>query len=409
MTDLANSVLPLIRTRADLHRWGSANQHGLLMHEAVDILEAAVTDHDPQDVFAVTSKALASSLTVIARADDSSGIIGNACRRLLELHPVVAARASAPVASLVKWMIKFQFDNEVDYFELDPVAYAPALGQIGLKKYRLELDRIARELGPAPREEQRWSSPNSHLHFVLEWNARRLAVLDKNVGEIIRTHLRDAKVAAWYQDTAEALAEVGEYSLAIEWARRGAEFDGGHQSARAGDYWCELLAQHRPDELLDARLTVFRRWPTAVHAMALHDAAGDDWNQYYDDVLAELSTRPVEAVNFAHSSLGDIRLAWSLAHSLSLKDDRLWASVAKSYEKIDPLAVLPVLSRLVEADLTETGAGQYISAARRLKKMRRLALGSPEAAQVDDYIRGLRDTHRRRPRLQSEFDRAGLP
>ena len=131
MTDLASSVLPMIRTRADLHRWSDANRHGSLMHEAVDILEAASKDHDPQEVFVVTSKALASSIAIIARADHSSGVIGDACRRLLELHPLVATRANAPVAPLVKWMIRFQFDGEVDYFELDPVAYALALGESG--------------------------------------------------------------------------------------------------------------------------------------------------------------------------------------------------------------------------------------------------------------------------------------
>lgn len=41
MSDLADAVLPLIRTRADLWRWSVANAHGRQMHEAVDVLEAA--------------------------------------------------------------------------------------------------------------------------------------------------------------------------------------------------------------------------------------------------------------------------------------------------------------------------------------------------------------------------------
>jgi len=51
------------------------------MDEAVDILEAAIPTTDPAEVYAVTHKALASAIKVIARADDSSGIIGAACRR----------------------------------------------------------------------------------------------------------------------------------------------------------------------------------------------------------------------------------------------------------------------------------------------------------------------------------------
>ena len=70
----------------------------------------------------MTQRAIASALKVIMRADDSSGIIGDACRTLLELHPQVAARARAPVGKLVEWMVSFQFGNECDFCTLDPVA-----------------------------------------------------------------------------------------------------------------------------------------------------------------------------------------------------------------------------------------------------------------------------------------------
>lgn len=57
------------------------------MHDAVDMLEAALPTSDPAGAYAVAHKALASAVKVIARADDSSGIIGDACSRLLTLHP----------------------------------------------------------------------------------------------------------------------------------------------------------------------------------------------------------------------------------------------------------------------------------------------------------------------------------
>ena len=150
MTTLADAVLPLIRTRADLSRWSASNAHGRQMHEAVDILEAAIPTTDSAEVYTVTHKALASAIKVIARADDSSGIIGGACRRLLELHPTVAAAAQVPAGSLVDWMIKFQFDGDVDYFELDPVTYAAALGAKGMAAYRARLEEVRATLGPQP-------------------------------------------------------------------------------------------------------------------------------------------------------------------------------------------------------------------------------------------------------------------
>lgn len=65
------------------------------MHEAVDILEHFGT----ATVYAVTHSSIASAIKVIARADDFSGVIGDACRRLLELHPKAAAAAGVPPGS----------------------------------------------------------------------------------------------------------------------------------------------------------------------------------------------------------------------------------------------------------------------------------------------------------------------
>lgn len=109
MTELADRVLPLIRTRADLHRWSAANAHGEQMHEALTILEETSAIEDPADVLAVTQRAIDSAIKVILRANDSSGIIGDAIRGLLRLHAELATRAQQAPAKLVAWMIKFQF------------------------------------------------------------------------------------------------------------------------------------------------------------------------------------------------------------------------------------------------------------------------------------------------------------
>lgn len=409
MTALAEAVLPLIRSRADLYRWSAANEHGGRMHEGIDMLESALPTADPVDAYSVTHKALASAITVIARADDSSGIIGDACRRLLELHPKVAATANVPAAKLIDWMIKFQFDGEVDYFELDPVAYAAALGDAGMSSYRQRLAAIEADLGPRPGEQERWTSRHRHEWFTLDWNARRLAIFDRDAEAIIATHARDRRVAAWLHDTAKAFAEIGEIDLAIDWARQATDFDRGHQAQQAADYWCGLLEQHRPDAALAARRLVFERWPSSSTAAALYRQAGSAWPELREDVIATLSAMPREAVLFILLTLHDPPLAWNLANALDLDDATTWAQLVKAYEKIDPLAVIPILQQLAVGDLVEAKAQNYRSAARRLAKMRRLTAGTEQATEVDRFIAELRDTHRRRPRLQQEFDRARLP
>lgn len=409
MTELADTVLPLIRTRAELYGWSAATSHGRDMHEAVDILESSVARTEPAEVYAVTHKALASAIKVIARADDSSGIIGDSCRRLLNLHPKVAAAAKVPAGKLVDWMIKFQFDGDVDYFELDPVAYAPALGETGMTTYRARLKEIETGLGARPSEDDRWTSHHSHEWFTLDWNAQRLAILDHDIDAIIRTHARDRKVAAWLQDTAEAFKEIGEIDLAIDWAKQATDFDRGHQSLKAADYWCKLLDEHRPDEALDSRLLVFRRWPSSTTAARLHNAAGKAWADHRDEVVATLAASPSDAVLFVLLTLKDVEFAWDLAHSLALDSDHTWGELIKAHEKVDPMAALPIHQRLVENELVNAGAQHYRLAARRLAKMRKLAAGSDRAVDVDALIADLRETHRGRPRLQQEFDRAGLP
>lgn len=56
MTALADDVLPLIRTRAELYHLSAANAHGRQMHQGVNILEDAFGSAatDPAEVFAVT-------------------------------------------------------------------------------------------------------------------------------------------------------------------------------------------------------------------------------------------------------------------------------------------------------------------------------------------------------------------
>lgn len=409
MSSLADAVLPLIRTRAEVYRWGVANHHGSQMHDAIDLLEAALPSTPPAEAYKVVHAALASAIKVIARADDSSGIIGDACRRLLELHPKAAAAARVAPAKLVDWMLKFQFDGDVDYFDIDLVAYAPALGDAGMKAYRKRVAEVRASLGPEAPASEYWSAPHRHERWLLDRIDQRLAVFDRDIDAIIRTHVRDRKVAAWFHETAEALAEIGEFDLAIDWARQATDFDTGHQSLKAGGYWCHLLAEHRPAEHLAARLEVFRRWPSANTAAALYPAAGAAWPDFEEEATATLAAQPREAVVFSLLTLKDARRAWEQAHTLNLTDGNVWSELIKAYERIDPLAVLSAHRRLVEHHLVEADAANYRRAAKRLATMRKLAAGTEQEVEVDAFIAALRETHRRRPRLQQEFDRARLP
>lgn len=78
-------------------------------------------------------------------------------------------------------------------------------------------------------------------------------------------------------------------------------------------------------------------------------------------------------------------------------------------EKVNAIAVLPVLEQLARGDLVEADAKRYRAAAVRLDRMRAIAAGTDHAGDVDDLIAQLRQANRHRPRLQQEFDRVGMP
>ena len=109
---------------------------------------------------------------------------------------------------------------------------------------------------------------------------------------MIRTHARDRKVAAWLEDTATAFEETGETDLAIDWAKQATHFDRGHQSLKAAGYWCQLLAEHRPVELLPTRLEVFRRWQSSTTAAHLYQDAGPSWSSYPRRGAGHLGFKP---------------------------------------------------------------------------------------------------------------------
>jgi hypothetical protein len=418
LVPLSEAVLPLIRARSrDLWRYAVANVQGTRMHEGVELLEVALEDPDalpsqgiraptPRETHTTTHKALASAIRVIARADDSAGIIGDACRALIELHPRTAAVAGVPGVKLADWVYDFHFDDDVDYFELDPVAYAPALGEKGLARLRARIDALRAEISPV--EPSQRFSRHDHRTFVVEWFDKRFAVLDRDHDAIIRTHLRDGRVAAWHEDVAKAFEEIGSTDLAIHWAERATLFDHGHQARRAADHWWRLLQEHCPEALPESAKTIFDRWPTAGTGARLVAVTGED---AIDSVQETLAARPTELVRFQLDTMRDPRLAWTSAERLALDEAGVWADLAKAYLPFDPIAAIGVQLRLVAGTLIEANTRKYRPAARELASIRKTAVtsGAEAIAVVDDTIADLRDRYKRRPSLIAALDRARLP
>ena len=63
--------------------------------------------------------------------------------------------------------------------------HALALGERGMDLYRAKLEEISAGPRTRPGRDRRWTAPDSHTRFILDWNARRLAVHDRDVEAVI--------------------------------------------------------------------------------------------------------------------------------------------------------------------------------------------------------------------------------
>lgn len=418
LSPLADAVLPLIRTkRQDLWRYSASNEHGMSMQEGAALIELAVASPQelpacgvktptPKETYAVTHKALASAIKVIGRADDSSGIIGGACRTLIRVHPLAAYAAGVPQVKLAEWVWKFHFDEKVDYFNLDPVAYAPALGGKGVAHLRALVATLRTEIASSAGEEQITSY--NHREYLLRWFEQRFAVLDRDFDAIVTTHLLDGKVAAQYEDVAEAFEEIGEWELAIFWSHRALLFDHGHQSRTAAQRWWRLLEEYQPGELPIAARLIFDRWPDADSGARFLTHAGDEAQAH---VTGALGAHPDELIRFQLSALDDPRLAWQTAQEYDRVSSSVWDELAKAYFSIDPRASIAVQLQIIGASLTEANTRKYRPAALHLKKLRRDAqTAQAEALTLLDHgIAELRERYKRRPSFLAALDKAKLP
>ncbi|MBT2517667.1 hypothetical protein J7E29_09505 [Streptomyces sp. ISL-90] len=422
---LKRDILPLFRTHSGFLTWREANEYGTDAHGGVDELRDAAASGAAALVLSYVQKAIASTKRVIMRADDSSGIIGDVVQQLLELHAELATLAPPPPVKLVRWIVAFAFDEEVDYFQVDIARYVEALGPRGVARYRAELDRIeasvpdvshddvmatVRQFSTSSSEYERMSHARA-VRSVVEQARRRLAVADRDVDAVIATHGGDGTRAYQLEDVAKALAEIGEMDRAIEFAERAAFVENGWQAERAARRWCDLLADARPDEELAARRVVFERWPNGSNASTLRRVAGPAWADIEGPVLAKLSADVDAYIGFILRELGDARRAWHDAHRLNLRSADTWTRLVDAYAPVDAAAVLPVLEDLVESDLEVTGVDAYRTAVRRLKLMHRLSVGvGVEAvAEAKAFTARIREENRRRPRFLAELDRARLP
>ena len=391
---LRKEVDRALRTRRFLDYWGSMEwaQAG---HPVVAELERAVQIASSRELVELLQRAVGHVAKVIQRADDSSGLIGDLERELLDLHARACDAGVADPVKLAAWMIRFRFGDQ-DYFEVDPVRYAAALGEAGMVAYRTAVEQID-------------DADSYGVQYVRE----RLAVLDRDIEAIVQLHGGDLTNMFQFLHVAEAMVEIDRDDLVLEWTSRGIAETDGFQIGGLYDLACETHTRlGQPLEVLRLRRSHHERAPSSSTYAALRKAAdaADAWEIERPAARAVLELRDVRGFIDALLSDDDRDLAWrtAVAAPPEALDATQWLRLAASREREHPADAVAIYQAVAEEVLQEADRRAYSNGVRILKKGAKAA----NAAGLDDdfsiFIGRMREQYRRRPTLIAMLDKAGF-
>jgi hypothetical protein len=361
----------------------------------VDELRLVVERAPSRDLVVLLERAVGHVVKVILRADDSNGTIGDLARELLDLHAQVCDAGVADPVKLAAWMVRFSCQDQ-DFFEIDPVRYATALGELGLAAYR-----------------QAIAGRDGEASFAVRWARERLAVLDGDTQAIITLLGGNLSSPHQFIRVCEAMAELGRDDDVLVWARRGITETRGWQVARLYDLACEVHERRSAGvEVLALRRAQHVRMASASTYRALRRAADalHAWELERDAARQILRERDRGELVDALLQDGDADGAWTAA-----AEDPAWdpgsarrARLAEAREPTRPDQALAWYLRLADEELLQTGRPAYARAVSILKRARRAAQAAGQGDAFATALADLRERHRRRPTLIAMLNKAAL-
>ena len=359
-------------------------------------LRAAVEASPSPELVELLQRAVGHVVKVIMHADDSDGTIGDLARDLLAVHAQACDAGVADPAKLAAWMVKFRFVDQ-DFFEVDPVRYANALGEGGLAAYR---EAVAAQRSPDT--------------FAECYARERLAILEGDVDAIVKLLGGDQTTPYQFIRVAGAMAELGLDEQVLAWSTRGIAQTSGWQVAQLYDLACGVHARReQPIEVLALRRSQHERMPSTSTYRALRTAAEalEVWPVERDAARATLQRTDPRAFVDALLDDADVDLAWSTAVAAGPQDTlgfNLWLRLAENRERDHPADAIPVYQRLTEEVLQRADRRAYRSAAWILQRAQAAAAAAGKTDEFGEYLTHLREQHRRRPTLIGILDKAGL-
>ncbi len=384
-----------LRTRRFLE-YRESSKWARAARPVVEELRTVAASSPSRDLVVLVERAVGHVVRVIMHADDSNGTIGDLARELLEVHAEACDAGVADPVKLAAWMVRFGCEDQ-DFFEVDPVRYAGALGERGLPLYRRAIEE--REDGERV--------------FAVRWARERLAVLDGDGEAIVALLGGDLSSPHQFIRVCEAMAELGREEEVLLWAKRGIAETSGWQVEKLYDLACGVHERRSaPLEMLRLRREQHERMASASTHSLLRRAADTmgAWDTERDAARLALRERDLGGLVDALLDEGDVEGAWSASHEDADWDPGLprRLRLAEAREAQRPEQALPWYMLVADEMLLETGRRAYARAVPVLKHARRAAEAASQREWFAARLADLREHHRRRPTLIAMLDKAGL-
>jgi hypothetical protein len=305
----AREVGDLVELRAEVDRglrtrrflgYRESSEWARAARPVVEELRLAASSSPSNDLVVLVERAIGHVVKVIMHADDSNGTIGDLVRELLDVHAEVCDAGVADPVKLAAWMVRFSCEDQ-DFFEVDPVRYAGALGERGLLAYRRAI------------EERK----DGGRVFAVRWARERLAVLDGDGEAIVALLGGDLSSPHQFIAVCEAMAELGRDDEVLAWARRGIAETSGWQVEKLYDFACGVHERRSaPLEVLRLRREQHEEMASASTYSRLRGAADavGAWDIERDAARLALRERDLGGLVDALLTEGDVEEAWSVAN-----------------------------------------------------------------------------------------------
>ncbi|HEX3812376.1 MAG TPA: hypothetical protein VHX59_05995 [Mycobacteriales bacterium] len=346
---------------------------------------------------------------IILNADDSGGVIGDACQRAVDLHAQAACAGRPDGVRLGRWLAKFRIDSP-GWPDVTLDMYVDAFDEKAMSAYRA-----------AVQQEDQAKRGIDHWHrFEIDRMLLELADHGGDLEEAIR--LLSSEEHPQFGAIVARLRTAGRPADALQWIDRAvAEGRVSGFGQNGNDYWISpedaansyLGVGRAEDAVAVARAEFVQRQDPASLRLLLQ-IAGSLGTADAERAWAISAAEKAASAPFGSGSAlieialaeGDLVAAWSAAERFGPGGS--WRRLAEDSADELPVAAAELYRPEIERLLQISNTRNYPPAAKLLVIMRGLYARVDEQATFTAYIADIRARFGRRPSLMKELDRRGI-